>query len=178
MANSIVQPFTGDLVLDLKHLDGIVVDLVPGAMRGLRREKDGIQKAIGEIQKGIPAHAATIGVAQDVRDRVNTLSDQIEKIRQARVLIDKMAEVLVETEAYLEDEREGEIGLIVNAVRGAARRKDPTLLAAFEETARYHGQIAARAHKTRRKNAEQGDAASNGAPTAQAPDSPPAAHPQ
>ena len=49
MANSLVQPFTGDLVVDLKHLDGVIVDLVPGAMRGLRREKDGIQKAIGEI---------------------------------------------------------------------------------------------------------------------------------
>lgn len=178
MANSIVQPFTGDLVVDLKHLDGVVVDLIPGAMRGLRREKDGIQKALGEIQKGIPVHAATLGVAGDAHDRVNTLTDQIEKVRQARVLIDKMAEVLEETEAYLEDEREGEIGLVVNAVRRAARRKDPAVLAAFEETSRYHGQIAARAHKTRRKNAEQTEAASEGAPPAATPNSPPAALPQ
>jgi hypothetical protein len=91
-----------------------------------------------------------------------------------------MAEVLEETEAYLEDEREGEIGLIVSAVRGAARRKDSTVLTAFEETARYHGQIALRAHKTRRKNAEQAETenAPAGAPAAQVPDSPPAALPQ
>lgn len=178
MANSIVQPFTGDLVLDLKHLDGVVVDLIPGAMRGLRREKDGIQKVIGEIQKAIPAHAVTLGVVGDTHDRVNTLTEQIEKIRQARVLIDKMAEVLEESEAYLEDEREGQIGLIVNAARQAARHKDPAVLAAFEETARYHGQIAARAHKTRRKNAEPAGAAPEAAPPAPEPNNPPAALPQ
>jgi len=173
MANSIVQPYTGALAFDLKHLDGVLVDLVPGAMRGLRREKDGVQTVIGEIQPGIPAHAATLGVAPDIHQRVITLTDQLEKIRQARVLVDKLAEILEETEAYLEDEREGEIALVVNAVRSAARRKAPSVLAAFEETIRYHGQIAARGVKTRRKNAEQAEDDGAVAPPAQNPSGPP-----
>jgi hypothetical protein len=155
MANSFVQPFKGNLNPDLTHLNGIAVDLGHGTMRGLRREKHGIQKVLSEIQQGIPVHAATLGVASDIHDRISVLTDKLEKVRQARVEIDKLSEVLEETAAYLEDEREGEIGLIVSAVRAAARRKDPAVLTVFEETTRYHGQIAARAHKTRRKNAEQ-----------------------
>jgi hypothetical protein len=172
MANSFVQPYKGILNPDISHLDGIVVDLGHGTMRGLRRQKAGILKVLGEIQQGIPVHAVTLGVAPDIHDRISALTDKIEKVREARVIIDKLAEVLEETEAYLEDEREGEIGLVVNAVRGAGRRKDPSVLTSFEETRRYHGQISARAYKTRRKNAEQAEAdaeAETETPPAEAP---------
>lgn len=158
MANSIVQPYIGPISPDLTPIKDILVDLAAGTTRGLRREKDGIENVISELQNRIPANASTLGVAPDIHQRVLTLTEQLDQVRKARVIIDKLSEILEETEAYLEDDRENEIGLVVNAVRGAARRKDPALIVAFEETARYHGQVGVRAHKTRRKNAEQADA--------------------
>jgi hypothetical protein len=94
-----------------------------------------------------------LGIAADTHTRINTLTDQLTLVRAARADIDKLAEVLEETEIYLEDERETQFGTLVEAVRKAARRKDPAVLASFKETIRYHGQIGVRANKTRRKNA-------------------------
>jgi hypothetical protein len=62
----------------------------------------------------------------------------------------------------------------------APRRKDPTILTVFEETTCYHGQVSARAHKTRRKNAEQAQTedAPVEAPVGQVKDNRPAVLPQ
>jgi hypothetical protein len=152
MANSIVQPFQGDVVIDLQPLKPILIDAIPGATRGLRREKPGIEKALGEIKQNIPTSAGLLGVAPSISDRATDLTEKIASIREARARVDKLAEILAETEAFLEDEREDEIGHIVSSVRRASTRKDPAVVALFEETIRYHGQLAARAHKTRLKN--------------------------
>lgn len=158
MANSIVQPFHGSLILNLQHLEGIVIDAIAGATRGLRRQKQGIEKVLHELQHNIQSHASTLGIAPDAYDRIANLTDQLTKIREARVHVSKLDEVLMETEAFLEDEREGQIGLVVEAARRAAIRRDPTIVALFEETIRYYGQIALRAHKTRRKKEHQAEA--------------------
>jgi hypothetical protein len=178
MANSIVQPYKGPTAVDLSPVADTLVAAVPGATRGLRREKDGIQKVLGELQQGLPVHASTLGLAAGGYDRIAELTEKLDKVREVRVLIDKLAGVLEETEAYLEDERESEIALIVSAARATARRKDPTIIAAFEETIRYHGQVGARAAKTRRKNAEQAEAPAEGAPHAVTQGAMPAAQPQ
>lgn len=171
MANSIVQPFNGDLDTDLQPLKDILIDAASGATRGLRRQKSGIEKALHEINENIPGSADLLGVAPSIGDRINELTEKLALIRQARARIDKLAEVLAETEAFVEDERENEIGHIVSSARRAAIRKDAAVVILFEETIRYHGQIAARSHKTRRKNQQPADAP--------APDAtPPAPSPQ
>jgi hypothetical protein len=152
MANSIVQPFQGDVVIDLQPIKPVLIDAVPGATRGLRREKSGIEKALSEIKQNIPPSADLLGVSPAIGERAAVLTERLALIREARARVDKLAEVLAETEAFIEDEREGEIGHIVSSVRRAAIRKDPAVVALFEETIRYHGQIAMRAHKTRLKN--------------------------
>lgn len=156
MASKLVQPHQGDHVINLQHLQGHVIDAAKGATRGLRRQKPGIAGVLVELSVNIPAHAETLGLPADTYTQIETTTERLEQVRAARTLIAKWAEVLEETEIFLEDEREGQIGHVVNAVRGASRRKDPSVVASFEETIRYHGQIATRAAKTRRKNAESG----------------------
>jgi hypothetical protein len=173
MANSIVQPFNGDLNPDLQPLKGILIDAAAGATRGLRRQKSGIEIALHEINENIPGSADLLGVAPSIGERINELTEKLALIREARARIDKLAEVLAETEAFVEDERENEIGHIVSSARRAAIRKDPAVTILFEETIRYHGQIAARSHKTRRKN-QQPPPADAPAPEA----TPPAPSPQ
>lgn len=155
MANDIFQLWQGPFVYNLQPLQGLLVDVVPGGTRGLCREKPGVGDVLVEITKSVPVHAVMLGIAPDTHTRINTLTDQIAQVRAARADLAKATEVLEETEVCLEDERENQIGTLVEAVRKAARRKDPSVLASFEATIRYHGQIATRANQTRRKNAEE-----------------------
>lgn len=171
MANSLVQPYPGPFAIDLRKLNGTLVDVVPGGTRGLRREKTGIAGVLSELQKGIPLYTSTLGISAGLYDRIEAQTASLEEVREAKVQVRKLAEILDETEAAIEDEREGDIGSVVKAARDASRRKDPSIVAAFEQTIRYHGQNAARAHATRRKNAEQ----SGAEPTEEAQPAPPEA---
>lgn len=154
MANSMVQPFTGPLTVDLQHLDGIVVDAAEGAMRGARREKEGVDKTLKELDGSIPKHSSAIGLAPDVLTRIQTATERLASVRAARIIVGKLVEVLEETQICLEDEREGDIGLVVGAVRRTGTR-EPGVLVHFEETIRYHGQIGVRAAKARRRALEE-----------------------
>src|SRR5205085_3502232 len=100
-------------------------------------------------------------------EKTHTLIGQI---REARLIVAKAAEVLAESEAYYEDQRETLLSLIVAAVRTSARQKDDSLRAAFEKTLAYKAQIAMKAVKTRRKNAK--DEAADGAGSAPDVDAP------
>jgi hypothetical protein len=164
MANSTVQPYTGPLTIDLQHLEGVVVDMADGATRGLRREKEGVEGTIKELGISVPAHGAAIGVATEVLGRIMTATERLAELRAAKLTLAKMLEVVEETEVCLEDEREGDIGLVVGSVRRVGGR-DPGVLVHFEQTIRYHGQIALRAAKTRRKALAQA-AAEEAAPGA------------
>lgn len=150
MTNAYVQ-FNGPLSLDFTPLEGTVINAISGVTRGVRREKEGIEKVLAELQQNLPIHAAVLGIAPDVHTRTATLTEKLAKVRAARVLTETLTRALSETEVMLEDEREGEIALVVDAVRRTAVRKDPAIAASFDETIRYHGQIATRAYKTRRK---------------------------
>ncbi|MCC6551702.1 MAG: hypothetical protein IT372_01610 [Polyangiaceae bacterium] len=158
MANDKVQLYTGSLNINLQHLDGVIIDAEDGATKGWAREKPGFDAAKKEMDGSLPAHAATIGVAPEVMARIQATTDRLSEVRQARIAVAKQLEVLEETEAFLEDKREADIGVVVGAVRRVGKR-NRGLLIHFEETMRYHGQIGVRAAKTRRKAREQTKAA-------------------
>jgi len=154
MANESIQPYTGPLTFDLTAIALLLVDLAPGALRGLRREQPGIEGVISELEAGVPKLGAKAGISSDVYAEFEKKQIVIAQIREARLIFDKAAEVLAESEAYYEDQREIDITLMASAVRTAARRRDESLRAAFEKTLKYYGQIAAKAARTRRKNAK------------------------
>ena len=159
MTNRLVQSYSGPWTIDLQPHTGVIVDAAEGATQGCRQEQPGFEGVADELSKALPQHAATIGLSSEVLERFQLLNSRITAIRASRRDVDKAAECLLETEILLEDQREAEIGVIVDAVRSAARRKDPSLLAPFEETLRYNAQIGVRAAKTRKKNAKQAAAA-------------------
>ena len=150
----LVKPYAGSLAVDFQHLDGVLVDLPEGGTRGLRREKNDWDRVDLELATRLPLHAGTLRIAPDLGTQVSSLNERLEQVRAFKVAVDKLAEVAMETEAFLEDEREAVVGLVVDAVRKAAKRTDPTMMTAFEDTVRYHGQVAKRAVKTRRRNEE------------------------
>lgn len=169
MANESVQPYTGPFAVDLQPLSSILVDLKPGAMRFLRSEQEGIGEVVEELKQNVPVLGAKAAISPDVYAHLVTCTSNLEKIRAVRALVDKLAEILEESEALYEHEREADISIIADAVRSAARRKDDSIRASFERTLKYNSQIAEKAVKTRRKNAQ---AAAQNAEPAKAPAEP------
>jgi len=148
-----IQPFEGPFVLDYQNLSGVLVDAADGALQGRRREKEDWEKAKLELTSRLPIYAAALRVAPDLGDQIAALNDRIAEVRALKVQAEKLVEVLGETEVVLEDDREGLVGLVVESAR-KAKRNDPGLMVAFQETIRYHGQIGRRSAKTRWKNQE------------------------
>ena len=150
----LVQAYAGAHALDFQHLDGVLVDLPDGGTRGLRREKNDWDEVEQELTTRLPLHAAVLRIAPDLAAQMAAMNERIDQVRAFKLAVNKLAEVAMETEIYLEDEREGMVSLVVEAVRKAAKRIDPTLMTAFERTVSYHGQTGKLAAKTRRKNEE------------------------
>jgi hypothetical protein len=163
-----VPSYVGPTNVDLQAIAAILVDLVKGAMQGYRFEKSGIDDVLHELAQNVPTHGDKAAIAPAVYARVLECTDNITKIREARVVVDKLAEVLEESEAHYVHEREGHISILADGVRSSARRMGDSIRAVFEKTLKYTSQIADKAAKTRRKNAEAG-AEGDAAETPQAP---------
>ncbi|AKT37790.1 hypothetical protein [Chondromyces crocatus] len=152
-------PYCGPLSIDLQQFEGVLVDHNKGALRGMRREQEGFAEVETELARAVPLLGDALGVAAPVHMRITTRTALLEELRKAKHHVDKLAEVLAETEAALENERETDIGLIASMARLVARRKDPSVLALFEHTIRYNSQISLRGANTRRKRAAEAAAA-------------------
>jgi hypothetical protein len=153
-----IAPYAGTLVADLTALGGKLIDLPPGGMVGLRREQPGMADVVTELETAAPTLPAVKVHYDEFVEHTKTLA----QIRAGRAIVDKLAEVLAETEAKLEHERENALAMIVDAVKSAAKRKGGTgALALFEKSIHYLAQAGLRAAETRRRNAEakKGDGA-------------------
>jgi hypothetical protein len=147
-------PYTGPTLIDIQPIAGTLKDLKPGALQFLRSEKDGIEEVEEELKMSVPALGAQAAVSSDVYAQLVEARENVRKIREVHLIVAKLAEVLKESEAYYEHESETCISLIADAARSAARRKDPSIRAAFEKTLRYVAQTAHKALLTRRRNAK------------------------
>lgn len=149
------QPYTGPFSADMTHLNGKLVDLPKGALSLLRAEREGIAEVSAELSKLAPSVISAAGVPQDAMQDFAARTALLTEIRAQRAVIDKMAEVLRETEAKVEHDRENDISMIAESVKTIARlRGNPSLLAAYEKTLQYSSQTARKGAKTRKKNAE------------------------
>jgi hypothetical protein len=161
MSKSInAQPYTGPLTVDATALAGKVVDLPPGTMAHMRTEQPGVDKVLAELVVAVPTLGAA---AQEPYSAVLTNTTDLTAIRQRRIAAQKLTEVLVESEARCEHERENALAMLVDLARSAAKRKaDPSILAGVETTVKYVTQSAAKAASTRKKNAAAKKTANGG----------------
>jgi hypothetical protein len=106
MTTGIGQPYTGALAFDLNPVASILIDLPPGGMRGLRRQQPGMPDVITELATAVPNEGAAAGVPMDVYQRFVDSTDKVDRVRKHRLALLKAAEVLAESEAVYEDQRE------------------------------------------------------------------------
>jgi len=164
MAGQDATPYRGPVAINLESIEEELVNLPPGGKRGLRQEKDGFEDVLAELAEALPVHGAAVGISNEAYARVLQATETLRKIREARALIDKLAEVLDGSEAKHEHDRENELSVIVDIIKSTAKRKDPSIAAAFEKTLKYSSRIADKAAQTRRRKAEMMASASNTEP--------------
>jgi hypothetical protein len=147
--------YAGSLIIDLSDVKDALVDLAPGAMKGIRAEREGIDKVVAELEKSIPAHGEAAEIPAHVYQRFLDRTALLDKLRTHEILLEKTLEVCRETRAKTENDREDDISIMAKASQDAARRaKDPGIAAPFQATIAYNAQTAQKAVQTRRKNAE------------------------
>jgi len=141
--------------LSLIPLQGRLKDLEPGERRGMRTDQEGFEQMASELAQQVPVHGAAAGIPQDVYDHFLMCNDTVTLIDVELPVARKIVEVLEESRAYYVNARQNDVGLMVDAMRSRAqRRKDESILAPFQLTIQYNGQIGVKAVKTRKKNAE------------------------
>ncbi|EYF01857.1 hypothetical protein [Chondromyces apiculatus] len=154
MANDMVQPFEGPYEINYEQLQGVLVSMARGAARGVRRQKKGWPKVEMELSAKLPLHAQTLHVSPTLHTDIHGLTGRIEEVRLLKEQVERLLEVLNDTEVHLEDRREALVGHVVESARRTAKRSDPGMVVAFEESIRYHGQVGRLAAKTRYANEE------------------------
>lgn len=154
MAHVPASLFTGVLLIDATPVKSFLYDLAPGAGRMLKRAQEGLDDVLGELPTALTKYAATLGVSIEILSRVTTSTANIQVLNALLKDARKLVEVLEESVAYHEDQREAEFSQLAEAVKRTAARKDPTVEAAFEKLLKYVAQVGVKAAATRRKNEE------------------------
>ncbi|MDC3961877.1 hypothetical protein [Polyangium jinanense] len=152
MAHVPIAPFTGKLLIDANAAKEIIFDLAPGAGRMLKRAQEGLEDVLLEVPSALTKYAATLGVSLDLIGRIATSTANVKLLNELLGDARKLVEVLEESIAYHEDQREAEFSQLAETVKRTVARKDPSVEAAFEKLLKYVAQVGVKAAATRRKN--------------------------
>jgi hypothetical protein len=106
-----------------------------------------------ELAQSVPVHGETAGITTSVYNRFVEDTALIEKLRTHEVLLAKALEVVRETLAQTEHNRENTVSQIVDMVKSTAQRTgNEGIQAPFQKTREYNAQYAVKSAQSRRKN--------------------------
>jgi hypothetical protein len=142
--------------IDLTPFKSFLVDLPPGAMKGMRREQDGIASVIHEIESNQATYGERAGITATDFNKFVALNTQVAQLLAELPRMEKAVEVLTESLAHVDNLRHRLATTFANSVEAHANAEggDPTLPTAYEKTITYRGVIADKSAKTRKKNEE------------------------
>jgi len=144
----------GCLLVDARPLADFLVDLERGRRRGMRTARPGFPDVVNEIVSNQREYGERAGITQTQFERFMELNHQIAQLDEHIPVVNKLSEILEETRATLENERQLMVGGFAKSVESAARSSgNKTLLAKYEKTREYRSADAKRAVKTRLQNA-------------------------
>ena len=172
-------PQPGDLKIDVTALAGVLVDLPEGEMRGMLVERDGFVEVLAEIVANQAQWGGKAGVTAGDFAELQQANDVLAKIGAYVPAVRKLLEMLEESYAKYDDQRQRFVYALASGVERRAKARDDggALLAKYERTRAYHSAIGLKAAKTRRRTAGGGDAGSSSttpSPGAPAQGTPPA----
>jgi len=149
------QPYTGPVTFDVSSIATILVHLAAGGARGLQREKPGMDAVVAELASAMPGAGKTAGVSPDTYQAFLDITGKLARLDQYAQAIALIAQVFVDSQAWLEDQREQLLGQITDTVQSTAKRKKNDAIAKpFLLAIEYKKQSATKAVRTRKKNAD------------------------
>lgn len=155
--------YIGPHVIDLTLVQQHLVDLAPNAMQGARGEQPNIEGVLEELSTAIPQYANDLEIHPDIYPRIVAANAAIPALTTQVKQLEKLLEVAKESLVRLVNNREEDIADIgARAADKGTRGKKGELLVHFERTIKYRSQIAEKAAKTRKKNAEAEGNGGNG----------------
>lgn len=141
----------GSLVFDCSLLAPFVVDLPHRALRGLLVERPGFPAAIAEILANQATVGPKAGVTQEDVDAILLANDHIADIDAFLPAARKLVELLEESRAHYDDERQRRVHAIANLIEGRARTTGiDEVLAKYDSTRAYRSATGVKATKTRK----------------------------
>jgi hypothetical protein len=156
MSNDSKNPKPGALRIDASSLEGVLLDLPEGGLRGLAREKDGCEQVIEELNANHKAYGGNAGITDADLIAINELHEKIKEIALYLPAAEKLLELLIESRAYYEDKRERQIKLLVSSIEARGQQSGNTELSArYQKTREYYSRTAKKAAQTRQKNKAQ-----------------------
>lgn len=154
MSHEIKRPERGDLLIDARPMGDFLLDAPPGTLIGIRRAQDGFDDVVDEIVTHQPTFGEQAGILQSEVDELCLLKGRIALISQFRPALEKLLEMMNETEAVLDNRCQEIVRNVAKTVDArVATTKDDSLFAHYELTRKYRSAPAKKAVKTRRKKA-------------------------
>jgi hypothetical protein len=142
----------GSLIVDCSSMD-YLTDLPPGATVGFRTTQEGYSNVVVEILSNQSDYGVDAGITAADIAAVERDEQRIAEIDAVLPAVNKVAEMLLETRAQIDDERHRRISEIAALVDARSRaRRNPELLARYEKTREYRSAVAKKAVATRRRN--------------------------
>lgn len=146
-------PYAGPVAFSLADCKDDLIDLPQDAVRYLRNAKPGIDGVRSELEQSVPVHGDAAGVTTSMHDQFVADTQLIDKLRAHELVLAKALEVVQETLAQKEHDRENTLSHIADRVKSTVQRTgNVSIMAPFQKTLDYNSQYAVKAAETRRKN--------------------------
>ena len=153
MAKDPKNPVAGDLQIDCTPIASLLTDLPPGAMTGMRREREGLDTVLTEVASQQKANGARAGILDSDVQSLRSLTDQIAQIRKYKEPARKLLELIIESEAALDHQRHQQISNIATSVDQRSKMVgNEDLRSLYRATREYRSATGKKAARTRQKS--------------------------
>ncbi|MDI1432745.1 hypothetical protein [Polyangium sorediatum] len=156
----------GTLVLDCSKHGSFLVDLPQGRMRGLLVERPGFPEALAEVVANQATVGPRAGVTQDDIDAILVDNERVADIDAVLPAARKLVELLEESRAHYDDDRQRRVHAIANLIEGRARTTGiDEVLAKYDKTRAYRSATGLKGMKTRKANKKKAESTPATPPT-------------
>jgi hypothetical protein len=167
MAGKSIQPQPGDLVIDASSLKEDLRTVPPGDLAGIRTEQDGYDDVQAEMVSNQEDFGEMAGIPDSDITELVALTEKINRIRGYRRALDRLAQIMADSERFHDNRRHQIISSSASAVDKRSRREGyRMLLKKYEKTRAYRSAAAEKAVRTRQRAKKNPPATQGGAPAA------------
>lgn len=144
---------TDHLSLNIGHMAEYLSDVEAGARQGLRVAQEGFREAIQEFLANQKNWGPRAGISEPDFQTLNVLLERYEEINKYLYQARKIAEMLEESGAVIDDQLQRMVFGFAHIIEARAKAfGDPEILAKYETVRAYRSAVGFKAARTRRRN--------------------------